>query len=215
MTIHDALTARARELGHSPAVVFRHADTGERTELSWATLHNWASKGANLLLDHCDAGLGAQVRLDMPAHWMAPVLSLAAWATGAAVAVEGECDVHVVHEADEPEGGDLLVGIGMGGRPMGPVPGDALTVVDVLAQPDDFVDDPGDEGAWAVGGRTQATLLSEAIGGGGRVLHAADRVDEALLFLVARTLPAGTGLVIARGYDDVGLKKVATEEKVA
>ena len=72
MTIHDALTARARELGHSPAVVFRHADTGERTELSWATLHNWASKGANLLLDHFDAGLGAQVRLDMPAHWMAP-----------------------------------------------------------------------------------------------------------------------------------------------
>lgn len=214
MTIHDALTRHARQLGHSPAVVFRDADTGERTELSWATLHNWASKGANLLLDHFDAGLGAHVMLDMPAHWMAPVLCLATWATGATVVVGGAADVHVVHEADHPEDGDLVVGVGMGGRPMGPVPADALTVVDVLAQPDDFVDDPGDEGAWAIGGRTQATLLAEGLDGG-RVMHAADRVDEALVFLVARTLPAGTALVIARGYDEAGLKRVATEEKVA
>ena len=97
---------------------------------------------------------------------------------------------------------------------MGPVPADALTVVDVLGQPDDFVDDPGDEGAWAIGGRTQATLLAEGLDGG-RILHAADRVDEAMVFLVARTLPAGTALVIARGYDEAGLKRVATEEKVA
>ena len=76
MTIHDALTARARELGHSPAVVFRHADTGERTELSWATLHNWASKGANLLLDHFDAGLGALAVLrSIGRHNLEPVMS--------------------------------------------------------------------------------------------------------------------------------------------
>ena len=213
MTLFQQLSSTAARLGHSPAVVLRDAITGERTELSYATLSNWVSKSANLLLDVFDAGLGAQVRLDLPAHLMAPVLCFGALATGAAVTVEGEGDVSIVHEADDPDGGDLLIGAGMAARPVSPPTGEILTVVDVLGQPDDFVDDPGDEGAWAIGGRTQATLLAEPLGGQ-RLLVATDRIDEQAVFTLARALPHGVGVVLARGFDVEGLAKVVAEERV-
>lgn len=217
-TIHQQFTEQARQMGDRPAVVFADAGTGERTELSFATLHNWVCKTANLLLDGFDAGPGAEVRLDVPLHWMVPVVALGAWAAGAAVRLDPGGDVVVGHE-DDPTGGqagsavDLLIGTGMGGRPSSPDIGDALTVTDVLAQPDEFVDDPGDEGAWAIGGRTQASLLAEPVGGPGeRILHAGDRVTEALLFGLARTLPVGAAVVLARGHDADALRRLADQE---
>lgn len=215
-TIFGHLTAAAARLGDQPAVVFTDAGTGERTELSFATLHNWVSKTANLLVDHLDAGLGSVVGVHMPLHWMGPVVCLAAWATGAAVAVEEGGDVVVGHEHDLGRGRadvDLLVGAGMGGRVADGDPGEALVVTDVLAQPDEFVDDPGDEGAWVLGGRSQASVLAEPLPGP-RVLHAADRFGEEAVLAVARTLPHGTGLVLARGHDEAGLRHVAEQERV-
>lgn len=220
-TLFDALTDQTRRLGDRPAVTFLDADTGERTELSFATLHNWVSKTANLLIDTFDTHLGSEVGLDVPLHWMVPVVALGAWATGAAVRVAPGGETVVVHEQDLTGGGDLpdghlLIGIGMGGRPAEVDPGDALTVTDVLAQPDEFVDDPLDDGAWAIGGRTQATLRGEARGSpGDRVLHAGDRTTEQTVFAIARALPAGVGLVLARGFDDAGLRGLALQEGVA
>lgn len=214
MTIFDALTRQTQRLGDRPAVVFLDAETGERTELGFATLHNWVAKTANLLLDTFDVGHGQEVTLSGPLHWMVPVVALGAWATGAAVRLEAGGDLSVGHEADGTTA-DLLIGSGMGGRTTMRADGDALTVVDVLAQPDEFVDDPGDEGAWALGGRTQATLLAEAYPPEtGRVLHAGDRITAEVVFLVARTLPAGVGLVLARGFDAAGLQRVALQERV-
>lgn len=214
LTIHDALTRQADRLGHRPAVVFRDAASGERTELSWATLHNWVAKTANLLVDAFDVGLGSEVHLDAPLHWMVPVVALGTWATGAAVRLEPGGDVTVGHEVDGVDV-DLLIGAGMGGRPTVADVGGALTVTDVLGQPDDFVEDPGDPGAWAVGGRTQASLLAEALpADGGRVLHAGDRTTEALLFRLAHALPAGVAVVLASGYDEAGLRGLVVEEGV-
>lgn len=218
MTIFTHLTRRASELGHQPAVVFRDADSGERTELSYATLHNWVSKTANLLLEDFDAGLGSEVCVDLPLHWTAPVMCLAAWATGAAVTVEASGEVSVGYEADlapgDPIEVDVLIGAGMGGRPMAVQAGSVATVTDILAQPDDFIDDPGDEGAWAIGGRTQATLLAEPLASE-RAMHAGERMTEETVFLIARTLPTGCSLLLARGYDHEGLARVAEEERVA
>lgn len=213
-TIFEALTAATRKRGDRPAVVFADAGTGERTELGFATLHNWVSKTANLLVDQLDVGLGSEVTLTGPTHWLVPVVCLATWATGAAVRLEPGGEVIVGHEADGGEA-DLLIGTGMGGRPTMDPQG-ALTVTDLLGQPDEFVDDPGDEGAWAIGGRTQATLLAEGADPitDARVMHAADRVGQDLVFLLARTLPVGVGLVIARGYDDAGLMALARQEGV-
>lgn len=219
-TIHQRFTGQARQMGDRPAVVFVDARSGERTELSFATLHNWVCKTANLLVDGFDAGPGAEVRLDVPLHWMVPVLALGTWAAGAAVRLEPGGDVVVGHEdddhGDDPGSAvDLLIGTGMGGRPSSSAIGDALTVTDVLAQPDEFVDDPGDEGAWTVGGRTQGSLLAEPVGGPGeRILHAGDRVTEELLLGLARSLPTGAAVVLARGHDAGGLQRLAAQEGV-
>lgn len=210
MTLFAALTDVTARKGHSPAVVFRDADTGERTELSFATLHNWVCKAANLLADDLDVGLGEEVAVDLPLHWMAPVVSLATWATGGAIAIGGTCRVRVAHESD-PSPADLVVGAGMAAMPTGEV--DGFTARDVLAQPDDFVDDPGDDGAWAIGGRTQVTLAAEAVPDE-RVLVTGATYTEAHAFTVARTLPAGSMLVLARGFDAAGLAKVEREERL-
>ncbi|CAN5388545.1 TIGR03089 family protein [soil metagenome] len=216
MTLFDALTAQTRRLGDRPAVTFLDAATGERTELGFATLHNWVSKTANLLVDALDVGLGSEVRLDSPLHWMVPVVALGTWATGAGLRLQPGGDATVGHEVDAPTEVDLLIGAGMGGRPSTPVDGEVLTVTDILAQPDEFVDDPGDEGAWALGGRTQATLREEGMSAEGeRILHAGDRTTEETLFLLARTLPAGVGVVLARGFDAAGLRRVASQEGTA
>ncbi len=213
-TIFDALTVQTRRLGDRPAVVFNDAGTGERTELSFATLHNWVCKTANLLVDELHVGLGDEVALDVPLHWMVPVLVLATWATGAAVRLEPGGQVTVGHDIDDdgPQA-DLLIGSGMGGRPVVDAR-DALTVTDILRQPDDFVDDPGDPGAWAIQGRRQDSMLDEMLepAPGVRILHAGGRVLEETVFAVARTLPAGISLVIARGYDEDGLRSLARQE---
>lgn len=214
MTIFDELTTTTRRLGDQPAVVFADAGTGERTELGFATLHNWVSKTANLLADHFDTGLGSEVTLTGPTHWLVPVVALATWATGASLRLDDGGEVVVGHEAD---GGDvdLLLGAGLGGRPTMDAQG-ALTVTDVLAQPDEFLGDPGDEGAWAIGGRTQSSLLSEALDptAAARVLHAGERVSEELVFMIARTLPVGVGVVLARGHDAAALERLAAQEGV-
>jgi hypothetical protein len=146
------------------------------------------------------------------------VVALGAWATGAAVRVEPGGDVRVGHEAEpgadpDADPADLLIGTGLGGRPTLD-PGEALTVVDVLAPPGGFVDDPGDEGAWASSGRTHATLLAEpAAPPGARLLLPAERTSPELLVVIAGTLPAGAGLVLARGFDAAGLRGLAEAEQ--
>lgn len=223
MTLYEHLEEATRRLGHRPAITFRDAASGERTELSFVTTHNWVSKTANLLLDRFDAGLGAEVHLDSPLHWLVPVVAMGTWATGASLRIgpskgadlgsRGNVDVTVRHELDAPSEADLLLGAGMAGRPLDPdaVPSDALLVTDILAEPDDFVDDPGDDGAWAVDARTQATLWAERMDGG-PVLLAGDRVDEETVLMIARTLAAGVAVVMARGYDVEGLRQLSQEE---
>ncbi|MGI9017831.1 MAG: hypothetical protein ACR2HR_12125, partial [Euzebya sp.] len=138
------------------------------------------------------------------------------WAVGASVRVDPGGDVLVGHESGSTSDVDLVIGSAMGGRPTSPLSGDALTVTDILAQPDDFIEDPQDEGAWAIGSDTQATLLAQMIDPQqhARVLHAGDRVTEQTLLLLAASLPGGVGVVLARGHDAAGLTRLADQENV-
>ncbi len=52
-----------------PRITYYDDATGERIELSTATLANWASKTANLLRDELGAGPGSRVAVLLPAHW--------------------------------------------------------------------------------------------------------------------------------------------------
>jgi uncharacterized protein (TIGR03089 family) len=72
-----------------PYVTYYDDSTGERIELSGATLDNWVAKTANLLRDELGQGSGARVWLGLPLHWQTVVWTLACWQLGAAVVISG------------------------------------------------------------------------------------------------------------------------------
>ncbi|MGO3326682.1 TIGR03089 family protein [Gordonia sp. (in: high G+C Gram-positive bacteria)] len=94
-----------------PLFTFYDEGTGERTELSAATLGNWAAKIANYLRDEVGVAPGDDVRVDLPEHWQSAAVLLGAWWAGARVLVgDYDGDARVVfttagrldqHDADE------------------------------------------------------------------------------------------------------------------
>ncbi|MEV0892855.1 TIGR03089 family protein [Promicromonospora sp. NPDC050262] len=109
-----SLLARLAADGGRPRLTW-YGDDGERVELSGAVLANWASKTVNLLVEEFDAAPGTTVVVDLPVHWRTAVWALAAWRTGATVALAdaGVAAPDVV-VTDTPEqwadgGADLVV----------------------------------------------------------------------------------------------------------
>jgi hypothetical protein len=105
------LAAELRRDGARPFLTWYDDATGERIELSVATIANWAAKTANLLADEYGVEPGDPVSLSPTDHWLTAVAALGAWTAGACVVVA--------------EGGDLAL-------PGGP----ALFMAAVLPQPD-------------------------------------------------------------------------------
>ncbi|MFD2793264.1 TIGR03089 family protein [Promicromonospora vindobonensis] len=109
-----SLLARLAADGGRPRLTW-YGDDGERVELSGAVLANWASKTVNLLVEEFDAGPGTRVVVDLPVHWRTAVWALAAWRTGATVAVpEASVAQPDVVVTDSPErwadgGAELVV----------------------------------------------------------------------------------------------------------
>ncbi len=81
----------ARDAGR-PLVTFYDDATGERTELSVTTYANWVAKVASLLVDELEIEHGSRLRVDLPVHWLAPVVMGAAWAGGLEVVWDGAAD---------------------------------------------------------------------------------------------------------------------------
>ncbi|MBO1336652.1 TIGR03089 family protein [Streptomyces sp. VRA16 Mangrove soil] len=81
-----------------PLVTFYDDATGERVELSVATLANWVNKTANLLQGDLGAEPGDRLAVLLPAHWQTAVWLLAASAVGVVAEVGGD-----------PAGADLVV----------------------------------------------------------------------------------------------------------
>jgi uncharacterized protein (TIGR03089 family) len=80
----DALRrALAKEPGR-PLITQYDDSTGERVELSVATVENWVAKTANLLQE---SGVepGATAAVLLPAHWQTAVILLGCWRAGVAV----------------------------------------------------------------------------------------------------------------------------------
>ncbi len=72
-----------------PLVTFYDDATGERVELSVATLANWVAKTANLLQSELAAEPGDRVALLLPAHWQTAVWLLACSSVGVIADVAG------------------------------------------------------------------------------------------------------------------------------
>jgi uncharacterized protein (TIGR03089 family) len=68
-----------------PRITYYDDATGERIELSAATLANWAAKTGNLLRDELGAGPASRVAVLLPAHWQTAAALFGVWWIGADV----------------------------------------------------------------------------------------------------------------------------------
>ncbi|MEV0713591.1 TIGR03089 family protein [Asanoa sp. NPDC050611] len=83
-----------------PLLTWYDDATGERTELSGATLDNWVEKTANLLVDGSGLGDGDRAGVLLPPHWQTAAVLLGCWAAGVEVAdTPGPVDVLFAAEA--------------------------------------------------------------------------------------------------------------------
>ncbi|MGY1662212.1 TIGR03089 family protein [Geodermatophilus sp. SYSU D00705] len=81
----ELLAATLRRDAAAPLVTYYDDTTGERVELSGATLANWVAKTANLLQDEFDVTAGSTVAVALPVHWQTAAVLLAVWSCGATV----------------------------------------------------------------------------------------------------------------------------------
>ena len=167
-----------------PLVTFYDHATGERTELSVATYANWVAKTASLLAEEYDLERGETLRVDLPTHWLGPVVLGAAWSVGLVVTQDDEPDAVVCGPAElarwsgaagrVPVVASALHPLGM--RFADPLPPGVHDLgVEVWSQPDAFVahDPPGPDDD-ALDGTTHRQLWDAAAARS--VLRDGDRV---------------------------------------
>lgn len=94
-----------------PRITYCDDATGERIELSTATLANWAAKTANLLRDELGATPGSRVAVLLPAHWQTAAVLFGIWWIGCEVVLSGEADIALC-TADRLDEADAAVGMG-------------------------------------------------------------------------------------------------------
>lgn len=101
-----------------PRITYYDDATGERIELSTATLANWAAKTANLLRDELGAGPTSRVAVLLPTHWQTAAVLFGIWWIGAEAVLgsdQGQTDVALctigrLAEADNAVGmGEIAV----------------------------------------------------------------------------------------------------------
>src|ERR1700759_4662072 len=99
-----------------PRVTFYDDATGERIELSAATLANWAAKTGNLLRDELAAGPHTRIAILLPAPRQTAAALFGVWWIGAEAVLDGpqeNCDValctaDLLDEADAAvDGGEV------------------------------------------------------------------------------------------------------------
>lgn len=96
MTTFDTILSRLlRGDAGRPLVTFYDHASGERTELSVTTYANWVAKTASLFAEELDLERGQRLRVDLPTHWLGPVVLGAAWTLGLVVTEDDDPDAVV------------------------------------------------------------------------------------------------------------------------
>jgi uncharacterized protein (TIGR03089 family) len=215
-TFPAVLAEQVRQSGARPLVTFYDDATGERTELSAVTYANWVAKTAGLLQDELDLTRGDVVLVDLPTHWLGPVVLGAAWSLGITVTDDITAADSASLVVSGPAGVEEHAGSGrpvlaLSLHPMaGPIPwklpADAVDFgVVVWSQPDAFTayEPPSpDDRAWrdARSSLTQAELLTAAdrsphSDAGTRLITDENPCSAAGLLALVAPLVAGGGTV--------------------
>ncbi|MET0424771.1 MAG: TIGR03089 family protein [Actinoplanes sp.] len=113
-TIPQAFAEAVRRDPSTPLLTWYDDATGDRTELSGATLDNWVSKTANLLIDGVALGPGDLVAVLLPPHWQTAAILLGAAAAGMPAATENDLPVAVEALFTTPDRADRVAAWGNG-----------------------------------------------------------------------------------------------------
>ena len=84
-TVSELLSRAVAADPTRPLLTWYDDGTGERTELSGATLGNWVAKTANLLVDGAGLGPGDRALVLLPPHWQTAAVLLGCWSAGLSV----------------------------------------------------------------------------------------------------------------------------------
>ena len=214
-----------------PRITYYDDATGERIELSAATLANWAAKTGNLLRDELGAGPASRVAVLLPAHWQTAAVLFGVWWIGADVllgdSAGGEADIALctpsrLDEADTTGAAEVAVlSLDPFGRPAPDLPvgvTDYATAVRVHGDQIIAERHPGP----ALAGRSvdevlaacQESAMARGLTAGERALSTAswDRPDELIEGLLA-VLAVGGSLVQVANPDPASLpRRIATEK---
>jgi uncharacterized protein (TIGR03089 family) len=222
----------ARRLAHDPGrplVTFYDDATGERTELSVTTYANWVAKVSSLLAEELEVEHGSRLLVDLPPHWLGPVVLGAAWACGFEVVWEGDAEavvtgpdgvgrwapaahrVPVVAAALMPLAGRFPTGAPDGVHDLG---------VEVWSQPDAYAAWPGPaDHDPAVAGVRQGELWSAAAAGNhvaddGRLLSEANPASPSGLASLTEPLARSGSLVLVARATAQRREQIAVDERV-
>lgn len=168
-----------------PLLTWYDDATGERTELSGATLANWVAKTANLLVDGCGLGPGSVASIALPPHWQTASIMLAAWTAGLAVSHSPDvpADVAFVEpEASSAAPDTYAVSLHPFALPLRGLPAGVSDWVSSARAHGDFYGGPAADPA--------AAALVGLPGGGGSISHTE---------LAERSLARAKELEIAKG----------------
>ncbi|CAM3181965.1 TIGR03089 family protein [Stackebrandtia soli] len=235
-TIPDLFAASAARDAARPFLTYYDDATGERTELSYATIDNWVSKTANLLVDGAGLGPGGQVSVNLPPHWLTGVIMLGAWRAGAAIRHDDAATdaafvdetLHTEAEADEVYAvalAPMAVGLRTESARAAAANGEVTDYLTEVRTHGDHYGGPrvSDDAPALValprgGDLSQAALVEAAreraaelgLNGGERVLIATDR-PRPLDWLLAPLASAG-GVVLCVNSGAVDLAKRAASE---
>jgi uncharacterized protein (TIGR03089 family) len=216
-----------------PRITYYDDATGERIELSTATLANWAAKTANLLRDEMGAGPASRVAVLLPAHWQTAAVLFGIWWIGAEVVLDAGaeaqtdvalCTVDRLVDADNAVGmGEIAVlSLDPFGKPVADLPvglTDYATAVRVHGDQISPEPHPGP----ALEGRSPGDLLTAAReSAAAQGLSATDRVlssarwdtPEALLDNLLAVFAAGASLVQVANPDAGALDRRREMEKI-
>ncbi|NES26780.1 TIGR03089 family protein [Micromonospora terminaliae] len=205
-----------------PLLTWYDDASGERTELSGATLANWVAKTANLLVDEAALAPGDTAAVLLPPHWQTAAVLLGCWSAKLTVAeAPGDVDVlfaaagRVDEAGDWPAGERYALGLDPFALPLRQVPaGFADFVSAVRGHGDHFTPYPeGGEDDAALLARAEARAAELCLTPGDRLLVDTDRFPDPADWLLA-PLTAGATLVACANLNPTHVDARTATEKV-
>ncbi|MEU1808729.1 TIGR03089 family protein [Micromonospora sp. WMMD1076] len=204
-----------------PLLTWYDDTTGERTELSGATLANWVAKTANLLTDEVGAAPGDTAGVLLPPHWQTAAVLLGCWSAKLTVAgTPGPVEALfvAVDRVDEaagwPAGERYALALDPFALPMRQVPAGCTDfVAAVRGHGDHFTPYPaGGEADAALLARAQARATELGLGRGDRLLVDVTTHPDPVDWLLT-PLTAGASVVACAHPDPTRLPARAETEK--